>query len=144
MKKFTHIWIRNKGCIEQNDINYLWREIPNQQEWFPLKKKDKNINNFFGLKKYLGNSFDDTYINHRRKFILKLRDYVFQDEENNKIKKRSESKGESTLTESNNNLNINKNLKFIEDNEKNEEKDLIENNNIFNQEEIHIENNDDY
>ena len=48
------------------------------------------------------------------------------------------------MTESNNNLNINKNLKFIEDNEKNEEKDLVENNNIFNQEEIHIENNDDY
>ena len=89
-------------------------------------------------------SFDDTYMNHRRKFILKLRDYICQDEENNKSKKGSSSLGESTSTESNNNLNMNKNLKFIEDNEKNDEKDSEENNNIFNQEEIHIENNDDY
>ena len=139
--------IENKDEIEQSDIIYLCREIPNQQEWFPLRKKNsENINRFFGFKKYLENfSFDDIYIKHRRKFIIKLRDYICQDEENNKIKKKgSSSMGESTTTESNNNLSMNKNLKFIEDNEKNEEKDLIENNNIFNKEEIHIENNDDY
>ena len=53
--------------------------------------------------------------------------------------------GESTSTESNNNyLSLKKNLKFFEDNDKNEEKDLNDNNNIFNKEEICIDNNDDY
>ena len=135
--------IESKDEIEQNDIIHLCREIPNQQEWFPSKKKN---NKFSGFKKYLDNSFDDTYINHRRKFILKLRDYVCQDEENNKMKKKgSSSLGESTSTESNNNyLSLKKNLKFFEDNDKNEEKDLNDNNNIFNKEEICIDNNDDY
>ena len=137
--------IENKDEIEQNDIIYLCREIPNQQEWLPLKKENsKNINKFSGFKKYLENSFDDVYMKHRRKFILKLRDYVCQDEENIKTKKKgSSSMGESTSIESNHNLSMNKNS-IIEDIEKSEEKDLNENNNIFDQEEIHIENNDDY
>ena len=60
-------------------------------------------------------------------------------------KKGSSSLGESTSTESNNNyLSLKKNLKFFEDNDKNEEKDLNDNNNIFNKEEICIDNNDDY
>ena len=60
-------------------------------------------------------------------------------------KKGSSSLGESTSTESNNNyLSLKKNLKFFEDNDKNEEKDVNDNNNIFNKEEICIDNNDDY
>lgn len=39
--------IESKDEIEQNDIIHLCREIPNQQEWFPSKKK---IINFPGLK----------------------------------------------------------------------------------------------
>ena len=54
------------------------------------------------------------------------------------------SSGESTESESNNNLSLNKIMKFIDnDEEKNEEKESNENN-IFDADEIHIDNTDDY
>ena len=144
-KCFLIYEIESKEEIEQNDIIYLCREIPNQKEWFPLKKKkSENINKFFGFKEYIENlNFDDIYIKHRMKFIMKLRNYICPEEENsNKMGKGSS--GESTESESNNNLSLNKIMKFIDnDEEKNEEKESNENN-IFDADEIHIDNTDDY
>ena len=144
-KCFLIYEIESKEEIEQNDIIYLCREIPNQKEWFPLKKKkSENINKFFGFKKYIENlNFDDIYIKHRMKFIMKLRNYICPEEENsNKMGKGSS--GESTESESNNNLSLNKIMKFIDnDEEKIEEKESNENN-IFDADEIHIDNTDDY
>ena len=152
-KCFLIYELERKEDKEDNDIINLCREIPNQQEWFPIKKKKKEyINKFFGFKKYLENNFDDVYFKHRSKFIIKLRDYIYPDDENiKKRKKGTSSTGESTDSDTNLNLSLNKNLNFIENNNINEIKNEEENknkikekNDIFNADEIHIDNEDDY
>ena len=96
---------------------------------------------------------DDIYIQHRSKFILKLRDFVYSEEENLKKKiKYSGSIEESTDSETNLSLGHfdkieNKNINFEEINEiKNEEKvePMKKEKDIFNQTIFHINNNDDY
>ena len=145
--------VENKEEISQNEVIYLCREIPNEQEWFPLKKK-KNViinNKFNGFKKYMNENtfFDDIYFKHRSKFIIKLRDYVYPEEEN--IQKRikgSSSIGESTDSDTNLNSSINKMMNFDnvkenkEEEKKDDKKDISES--IFDQPEIQINNNDDY
>ena len=49
--------IENKEEIAQNDIINLCTEIPNEQEWFPVKKKKNQFNSkFSGFKKYFNES----------------------------------------------------------------------------------------
>ena len=150
-KCFLIYELERKEDKDDNDIINLCREIPNQQEWFPIKKNKKEyINKFFGFKKYLENNFDDVYMKHRSKFIIKLRDYIYPEDENiKKRKKGTSSTGESTDSDTNLNLSMNKNLNFIENNineikkEENNNK-IKEKNDIFNADEIHIDNEDDY
>ena len=145
--------IENKEEISQNEIIYLCREIPNEQEWFPVKKKKNQFNNkFSGFKKFINDNtfFNDVYFKHRSKFIIKLRDYVYPEEENNKKRiKGSSSIGESTESDTNLNSSINKMMNFdnIKENNGDEQKDNDKKNigeNIFNEPEIQINNNDDY
>ena len=141
--------IENKDEIETNDMIYLCREIPNEKEWFPIKKKRKEM--FQGFKRFMETSFEDLYMTHRSKFITKLRDFVYPEEENMKQKiKNSGSFGESTDSETNLSLGHlekleNKNINFEETNEvKNEIKIEEKKIDIFNQSAIHIHNDEDY
>ena len=141
--------IENKDEIETNDMIYLCREIPNEKEWFPIKKKRKEM--FQGFKRFMETSFEDIYITHRSKFITKLRDFVYPEEENMKQKiKNSGSIGESTDSETNLSSGHlekleNKNINFEETNEiKNEIKIEEKKIDIFNQSAIHIHNDEDY
>jgi hypothetical protein len=141
--------IENKDEIETNDMIYLCREIPNEKEWFPIKKKRKEM--FQGFKRFMETSFEDIYITHRSKFITKLRDFVYPEEENMVKKiKNSGSIGESTDSETNLSSGHlekmeNKNINFEETNEvKNEIKIEEKKIDIFNQSAIHIHNDEDY
>ena len=141
--------IENKDEIETNDMIYLCREIPNEKEWFPIKKKRKEM--FQGFKRFMETSFEDIYITHRSKFITKLRDFVYPEEENMVKKiKNSGSIGESTDSETNLSSGHlekleNKNINFEESNEiKNEIKIEEKKIDIFNQSAIHIHNDEDY
>ena len=141
--------IENKDEIETNDMIYLCREIPNEKEWFPIKKKRKEM--FQGFKRFMETSFEDIYMTHRSKFITKLRDFVYPEEENMKQKiKNSGSIGESTDSETNLSSGHlekleNKNINFEESNEiKNEIKIEEKKIDIFNQSAIHIHNDEDY
>ena len=106
---------------------------------------------FQGFKRFMETSFEDLYITHRSKFITKLRDFVYPEEENMKQKiKNSGSFGESTDSETNLSLGHlekleNKNINFEETNEvKNEIKIEEKKIDIFNQSAIHIHNDEDY
>ena len=141
--------IENKDEIETNDMIYLCREIPNEKEWFPIKKKRKEM--FQGFKRFMETSFEDIYMTHRSKFITKLRDFVYPEEENMVKKiKNSGSIGESTDSETNLSSGHlekleNKNINFEETNEiKNEIKIEEKKIDIFNQSAIHIHNDEDY
>ena len=141
--------IENKDEIETNDMIYLCREIQNEKEWFPIKKKRKEM--FQGFKRFMETSFEDIYMTHRSKFITKLRDFVYPEEENMKQKiKNSGSIGESTDSETNLSSGHlekleNKNINFEESNEiKNEIKIEEKKIDIFNQSAIHIHNDEDY
>ena len=144
--------VESKEQIEDDDMIFLCREIPNEKEWFPIKKKKQGMfNNFPGIKKFMEETKDDVYTRHRSKFILKLRDFVFTGEEN--LKKRIQYSGsieESTDSETNISAGHfdkieNKNINFEEVNEiKNEEKVDEKKVDIFNQSEIQIHNDDDY
>ena len=141
--------IENKDEIETNDMIYLCREIPNEKEWFPIKKKRKEM--FQGFKRFMETSFEDIYMTHRSKFITKLRDFVYPEVENMEKKiKNSGSIGESTDSETNLSSGHlekleNKNINFEETNEiKNESKIEEKKIDIFNQSAIHIHNDEDY
>ena len=132
--------IEDNDEIGDNDVINLCREIPNEKEWLPKKKKYKN-NNFNGFKNFMKESIDDIYTRHRNKFIIKLRDYVCNEEMNSKIKKKgSSSMGESTNSETYLNTSINKNNIFDDVN------DLIKNKkeDIFHESEIRLKNDEDY
>ena len=128
--------VDEKDDIEDDDIINLCREIPNEKEWFPKKKKNSE-NKFIGFNKFIEqkNNKKDVYYNHRKKFILKLRDYIYPEEEIIKAPKKTSSSGESTQLETNSNLSLaNKNNDFddVNDNKKNgnmEEKEIKINNN---------------
>ena len=87
---------------------------------------------------------DDVYSRHRSKFIIKLRDFVYTEEENMKKNiKYSGSIGEST--DSDTKLSLSEKINFEEVNEiKNEEKENDKKIDIFNQAELQIHNEDDY
>ena len=140
--------------IENNDIIYLWGEIPQGQQWFPKKKK--KVDKFDEFKKYMNQSFfDDLYFKHRSKFIIKLRDYIYPENEFIKNRKIGDSSvGESTESDTNLNLSSNKIVNIDEINEirneirneddNKEKEEEKEKENIFNEHEIQINNDDDY
>ena len=160
----------DKDEISDNEIVNLCREIPNEKEWLPKRKKYNK--NFFGPS-YDYDDSDDVYFRHRSKFIIKLKDYIYPDKEIITRKRgKTSSGGGSTKSETNRNLSIdipeqehaislrnkigNKNTfninNFCEkDNEKNKNQ-IIENNNINNNKkirnyddiEIEIKNDEDY
>ena len=139
--------LENKEEIEQNDMIALCREIYNEKEWFPIKKKSKEIfDKFQGIKKFMEESNDDVYSRHRSKFITKLRDFAFTEEENAKKNiKNSESIGESTDSDTKLSLGNLDKINFDEVNDiKNEDKDNEIKIDIFNQAELQIHNEEDY
>ena len=97
----------DKDEISSNEIVNFCREIPNEKEWLPIRKKNKEIkNNFFGPN-YEYNNFDDVYFRHRSKFIIKLKDYIYPDKEIIMRKRgKTSTIGGSTESETNRNLSI--------------------------------------
>ena len=99
--------------------------------------------------------FDDLYFKHRSKFIIKLRDYIYPENEFIKNRKIGDSSvGESTESDTNLNLSSNKIVNIDEINEirneirneddNKEKEEEKEKENIFNEPEIQINNDDDY
>ena len=163
----------DKNEINNNEIINLCREIHNEKEWLPIRKINNEIkNNFF---KYNNDydDYEDVYSRHRSKFIMKLKDYIYPEQELFKKKGKNSTEGGSTDFDSNRNLSIalneqyhplsldnkirNKNIinninfeeKFnknqIIDKESNEQNDVIQKNyEKYDFTEIEINNNDDY
>ena len=129
----------NKDDLEDNEAINLCREILNEKEWIPSRKK-KLEDKFIGFKAFMENTKNDVYAVHRRKFILKIRDYILSDEEEKtKMKKKQASSCEdSTQLETNSNVSLgNKNINFDDGNDNKK----IEN---IDEKEIKLNNNDDY
>ena len=106
---------------------------------YPHEKK-KLEDKFIGFKAFMENTKNDVYAVHRRKFILKIRDYILSDEEEKtKMKKKQASSCEdSTQLETNSNFSLgNKNINFDDGNDNKK----IEN---IDEKEIKLNNNDDY
>ena len=137
--------IKNKDEIEDNEMILLCREIPDEKEWFPKSKNEKSFQKF---RRLMEESKDDVYTRHRSKFITKLRDYVYTEEENVKKKiKNSSSIGGSTDSDTNLSLGEKiENKQIFEDVNEIKNEDIIEdkNNDIFNQSEVQIHNDEDY
>ena len=147
--------IESKDEIADNDMILYCREIPDEKEWLPKKKPVPSlVNKYNGFRRFMEEIPDDIYTRHRSKFISKLRDYVYTEEENVKKKiKYTSSTGESTDSETNLSLGHfdkieNKKIYFEEVNEIKNNEIKIEDKNkkvdIFNQTEVKINNDDDY
>ena len=95
-----------KEEISTDDIVNFCREIPNEKEWLPIRKRNKEIKNKF-LNYNNVDDYDDVYYRHRRKFLMKIKEYIYSEKEMIERKRaKSLSAGGSTTTESNNNLSI--------------------------------------
>lgn len=154
----------DKNEIPTDDIVNFCREIPNEKEWLPIRKRNKeNKNNFFGSNN--GDDYDDIYFRHRKKFIIKIKEYICSEKEINERKRaKSTSAGGSTTTESNHNLSIiiqdkypqmsldkairNKNILNCNDKMQNDENiyndKMFKNNRRFDDSEVQINNDEDY
>ena len=119
----------DKDEISCNEIVNFCREIPNEKEWLPIRKKNKEIKRNFFAQNNEYDDFDDVYFRHRSKFIIKLKDYVYPDKEI-KMKKRGKTStiGGSTEFQSNRNLSID----IPEQEHVMSLKNNIENKNVFN------------
>ena len=163
----------DKNEINNNEIINLCREIHNEKEWLPIRKKNKEIkNNFFNINDEF-DDYEDVYSRHRSKFIMKIKDYIYPEQEIIKKKSKHSTVGGSTDSDSNRNLSIvlneqyhpmsldnnirnKKNIGSINfeekfnnnqnfDKESNNQKDEILNNyDKYDYTEIEIKNNDDY
>ena len=163
----------DKNEINNNEIINLCREIHNEKEWLPIRKKNKEIKkNFFNYNDEF-DDYEDVYSRHRSKFIMKIKDYIYPEQEIIKKKSKHSTVGGSTDSDSNRNLSIvlneqyhpmsldnnirnKKNIGSINfeekfnnnqnfDKESNNQKDEILNNyDKYDYTEIEIKNNDDY
>ena len=163
----------DKNEINNNEIINLCREIHNEKEWLPIRKKNKEIKkNFFNYNDEF-DDYEDVYSRHRSKFIMKIKDYIYPEQEIIKAKNKHSTVGGSTDSDSNRNLSIvlneqyhpmsldsnirnKKNIGSINfeekfnnnqnfDKESNNQKDEILNNyDKYDYTEIEIKNNDDY
>ena len=69
----------DKNEISNNEVINLCREIPNEKEWLPIRKKNIEFKNtFFGNNIEIDDE-DDVYNRHRSKFILKIKNYICPD-----------------------------------------------------------------
>ena len=85
------IEFEDKVDTSKNEVINLCREIPNEKEWFPIRKRAKDIkNNFFGQNSDYNDS-NDIYIRHRSKFITKVKDYILIGRDMTNIKKHKDS-----------------------------------------------------
>lgn len=133
--------IEDKEKIDENEIINLCREIPNEKEWLPIKKNNKIISDKFkGFKNFSDDFVEDVYTRHRSKFILKLKNYIYNEESNIRCKNGVFSSiGGSTDSETHLNLSMNKINNFDDVNDlKNKKED------IFNETEIKLKNDEDY
>ena len=97
----------NKDEISSNEIVKFCREIPSEKEWLPLRKKNNQTKNNSFYSNYEYNDSDDVYFRHRRKFILKLKDYIYPDKEILMRKRgKNSTVGGSTDSDTNRNLSI--------------------------------------
>ena len=69
----------DKNDITNDEIVNFCREIPNEKEWLPIRKPNKELkNNFFG--NYLEiEDTNDVYFRHRSKFISKIKEYIYSE-----------------------------------------------------------------
>ena len=96
----------DKNEINNNEIINLCREIHNEKEWLPIRKKNKEIkNNFFNINDEF-DDYEDVYSRHRSKFIMKIKDYIYPEQEIIKKKSKHSTVGGSTDSDSNRNLSI--------------------------------------
>ena len=99
----------DKNEISCDEIVSLCREIPNEKEWLPLRKRNKEIkkNRLFCDPSTDIDDSDNVYSRHRSKFIIKVRGYIYPD---NEIKTRKRCKtstiGESTDSDTIPNLSM--------------------------------------
>ena len=161
----------DKNEISCDEIVSLCREIPNEKEWLPLRKRNKEIkkNRLFCDPNTDIDDSDEVYSRHRSKFIIKVRGYIYPD---NEIKTRKRGKtstiGGSTDSDTNPNLSIemnnqdepmsmgkvirNKNIlniNFDDGDKKSKNQIVLDNNRFkkyeqFDETEIEINNDEDY
>ena len=160
----------DKNEISNNEVINLCREIPNEKEWLPIRKKNIEFKNtFFGNNIEIDDE-DDVYNRHRSKFILKIKNYICPDNDIiSRTRGKTSTNGGSTESETysnsseichqmsigklyrNNNIpNINFDDENEIDNKKNninKDKIIVDNNSKYEQlddNEIEINNDEDY
>jgi len=69
----------NKNEIGDDEIVLIFREIPNEKEWLPIRKKNAEFNKNFFSNDSDYNDANDIYLRHRRKFITKIKEYIYTD-----------------------------------------------------------------
>ena len=156
----------DKNEINNNEIIDLCREIHNEKEWLPIRKKNKEIKKNFFNNNDEYDDYEDIYSRHRSKFIMKIKDYIYPEQEIIKKKSKHSTIGGSTDSDSNRNLSIVlneqyhpkslvNNIRNINFEEKINNQNINKDNNKQNDEiqkyyekydytEIEIKNNDDY
>ena len=88
--------IEDKNEINEDELILFFREISDEREWFPKKKK-KNLNSSFSKI-----SNQDLIFRHRNKFISKIREYIYPDKEILEKERRKSTSGcHSTNADSN-------------------------------------------
>ena len=98
----------DKNNISGDEVISICREIPNEKEWLPIRKRDKEIkkNILFVDPNSKNDDYEDVYSRHRSKFIIKIREYIYPDKEMLTRKNNQSSTGGSTTSDSNKNLYI--------------------------------------
>ena len=96
----------DKNNISGDEVISICREIPNEKEWLPIRKRDKEIkkNILFVDPNSKNDDYEDVYSRHRSKFIIKIREYIYPDKEMLTRKNNQSSTGGSTTSDSNKNL----------------------------------------
>ena len=95
----------DKNEINNNEIINLCREIHNEKEWLPIRKKNKELkNNFFNNS---DDDYEDVYSRNRNKFIMKIKNYIYPEQEIIRRKRAKTSTFDgNTDSDSNCNLSI--------------------------------------
>ena len=97
----------DKSDIDDNEVINLCREIPNEREWLPIRKKNNETKKYFSYNNGDLDDYDDVFGRHRSKFITKVKNYIYPDKENIHRKSgKSSTIGGSTDSDSNKNLSI--------------------------------------
>jgi hypothetical protein len=162
----------DKHQISGDEVINICREIPNEKEWLPIRKRNKENkkNLLFTDPNSENDDYEDVYSRHRCKFIIKIRDCIYPNQELLAKKKSKSSTGGSTDSDSNtflNNINpetdhpmsMNKvirnknilNLNFDDCNNKIKNQNIINNKDnlnlkkdLFDRSEIEVNNDEDY